>query len=149
MVGVLVFEHGLFPELADQGDLLLLPLAAAAKMPGHFKTVVFHPVPADADAEAKPPLREQVNIRSLFGEQSRLPLRQDDHARYQFEVPGDPGEVCVGDQRLVERIGYFIWTGQLRLSAGMNGAEDMIVDYNMVVTQAFRGLGKRLDRPRI
>src|SRR5216683_4488443 len=31
----------------------------------------------------------------------------------------------------------------------MNGAEDMIVDHNMVVTQVFRRLGKRLDRPRI
>src|SRR5712691_10199127 len=31
----------------------------------------------------------------------------------------------------------------------MNGAEDMIVDHNMVVTQVFRRLGKRLDRPGI
>src|SRR4030088_2547761 len=31
----------------------------------------------------------------------------------------------------------------------MNGAEDMIVDHNMVVTQVFRPLGKRLDRPCI
>src|SRR5712675_851612 len=31
----------------------------------------------------------------------------------------------------------------------MNGAEDMIVDHNMVVTQVFRRLGKRLDRPYI
>ena len=31
----------------------------------------------------------------------------------------------------------------------MNGAEDMIVDHNMVVTQVFRRLGKRLDRPCI
>jgi hypothetical protein len=31
----------------------------------------------------------------------------------------------------------------------MNGAEDMIVDHNMVVTQVFRRLGKCLDRPCI
>src|SRR5215469_12652893 len=31
----------------------------------------------------------------------------------------------------------------------MNGAEDMIVDHDMVVTQVFGRLGKRLDRPRI
>src|SRR5215469_421049 len=47
VVGVLVVDHRLFPQLADQGDLLLLPLTAAAKMSGHFETVVFHPVPAD------------------------------------------------------------------------------------------------------
>ena len=31
----------------------------------------------------------------------------------------------------------------------MNGAEDMVVDHNMVVTQVFRRLGKRLDPPWI
>src|SRR5438105_2993328 len=31
----------------------------------------------------------------------------------------------------------------------MHGAEDMIVDHNMVVTQVFRRLGKCLDRPCI
>jgi hypothetical protein len=74
-------------------------------MPGHFETVVFYPVPADPDAQAKPALREQVDIRSLFGEKGSLPLRQDDHARRQSEVLGHAGEVSVGGQRLVERIG--------------------------------------------
>jgi hypothetical protein len=50
VVGVCMVDHRLFPQLADQGNLLLLPLAAAAKMSGHFETVVFHPVPADPDA---------------------------------------------------------------------------------------------------
>src|SRR6195256_4909237 len=54
VVGVLVIDHGLFPQLADQSDLLFLPLAAAAKMSGHLETVVFHPVPADPDAQAEP-----------------------------------------------------------------------------------------------
>src|ERR1700730_12631254 len=50
---------------------------------------------------------------------------------------------------VVERTVFFIPAGQLRFSAGMNGAEDMIVDHNMVVTQVFDRLGKRLDRPCI
>jgi len=54
VVGILMVDHRLFPQLADQGDLLLLALAAAAKMSGHFEAVVFHPVPADPDAQAKP-----------------------------------------------------------------------------------------------
>ena len=70
-----------------------------------FEAVVFDPVPADPDAEAKPAVREQVDIRGLFGEERRLPLRQDDHAGDQFEVLGDTGEIGVGDQRLVERVG--------------------------------------------
>src|ERR1700722_2315165 len=54
VVRILMVDHRLFPQLTDQSDLLLLPLAAAAKMPGHFETVVFHPVPADPDAQPKP-----------------------------------------------------------------------------------------------
>src|SRR5262249_51805094 len=53
MVGVLVVDHRLLPQPTDQGDLLLLPPAAAAKMSGHFETVIFYPVPADPDAQAK------------------------------------------------------------------------------------------------
>jgi hypothetical protein len=56
---------------------------------------------------------------------------------------------AVSDQPLVKGIGFFIRTGQLRFPAGMNGAEDMVVDHNKVVTQAFRHLGKRLDNPCI
>ena len=77
-------------------------------MTGHFEAVEFHPVPADPDTEAKPAVREQVDIRGLFREERSLSLRQDDHARYQFEVLGDAGEVSVGDQRLVKRVGFFI-----------------------------------------
>jgi hypothetical protein len=54
MVRILMIDHRLFPQLTDQGDLLFLPLAAVAKMSGHFETVIFHPVPADPDAQAKP-----------------------------------------------------------------------------------------------
>ena len=49
----------------------------------------------------------------------------------------------------MKRIGFFIRAGQLRFPAGMNGAEDMIVNHDMVVTQVFGRLGKRLDRPCI
>jgi hypothetical protein len=31
----------------------------------------------------------------------------------------------------------------------MNGAEDVIIDHDMIVPQVFRGLGKRLDRPHV
>src|SRR6202040_1188474 len=54
VVGVLMVDHRLLPQLTDQGNLLLLPPAAPAKMSGHFETVIFHSVPADPDAQAKP-----------------------------------------------------------------------------------------------
>src|SRR5271166_3340582 len=49
VIGVFMVDHRLFPQLADQANLLLLPLAAAAKMSGHLETVEFHPIPADPD----------------------------------------------------------------------------------------------------
>src|SRR5262249_34915588 len=68
VVGVFMFDHRLLPQLAEQGDLMLLPSAAAAEMSGHFETVIFHPVPTDPDTQAQPALREKVDIRGLFGE---------------------------------------------------------------------------------
>jgi hypothetical protein len=42
---------------------------------------------------------------------------------------------------------FSIAAGEARFSAGMNRAENVIVNHNMVVTQVFGRLGKRLDRP--
>src|SRR6516164_7671481 len=53
VVGVFMVDHRLLPQLTEQGDLMLLPPAAAAKMSGHFEAVVFHPVPTDPDTQAK------------------------------------------------------------------------------------------------
>jgi hypothetical protein len=40
----------------------------------------------------------------------------------------------------VEGVAFLIRTRQFRFPVGMNGAEDVIVDHNMVVTQVFRRL---------
>src|SRR3954465_12419467 len=149
MVGVLVVEHRLLPELADKSDLVLLPPATAAKMPGHFETVKFHPVPADPDAQAKPAICEQIDISGLLGKQRRLALREDDHAGYEFEFLGDAREIGVGDQWLVERIAFLMRAGQFRFSASMLSAEHMVVDDDVVVTQDFRRLCEGFDRSSI
>jgi hypothetical protein len=62
---------------------------------------------------------------------------------------GDAGKVRVGDQGLVERIGFLIGTRQFRFSADMNGAEDMVVDHDVIVAQVLGSLGEGLDRTRI
>ena len=49
----------------------------------------------------------------------------------------------------MEGVGFLIRAGQLRFSAGMNGAEHMIIDDNMIITQILRCLCKRLDRSSI
>src|SRR5580704_16921911 len=47
----------------------------------------------------------------------------------------------------MEGVAFLIRTRQFRFPVGMNGTEDVIVDHNMVVTQVFHRLGKRLDHP--
>jgi hypothetical protein len=49
----------------------------------------------------------------------------------------------------MEGIGFLVRARQLWFSLGMNGAEDVIVDHDMIVSQVFRRLGERLDRPRV
>jgi len=68
VIRVLMVDHGLFPQLADQRDLQLLSPAAAAKMSGHFEAVEFHPVPTDPNTQPKPAIRKEVNIGGLLGE---------------------------------------------------------------------------------
>src|SRR4051794_39850339 len=49
----------------------------------------------------------------------------------------------------MEWVVFFVRASQSRFPTGMNGAEDMIVDHDMIVTQLFRRLGKGLDGARI
>jgi hypothetical protein len=44
-------------------------------------------------------------------------------------------------------ISFLVRAGQLWFPPGMNGTEHVIVDHDMIVSQVFRGLGERLDRP--
>ena len=74
MVGILVVDHRLLPQLADQGDLSLLSFPTASKMFGHFEPIVFDPVPTDADAQPETAAREQVDVCGLFGKEGGLPL---------------------------------------------------------------------------
>jgi hypothetical protein len=46
----------------------------------------------------------------------------------------------------VKGMSFLIGASQLGFAPGMHGAEHVIVDHDMVVTQVFRRLGKRLDR---
>ena len=85
----------------------------------------------------------------MFGEQDRLSLRQNNHPGRHFEALGDARKVGECDQRFVEGIGLFIRARQFRFPPGMIGAEDMIIDHDMIVPQVFRRLGERLDRPRV
>src|SRR4029078_6150743 len=57
-------------------------------------------VPPEADAEAKPPAREQVDSGGLFGGKRRLPLRQDEHAGDQLEPRRNRGQVAEEDEQV-------------------------------------------------
>ena len=104
---------------------------------------------ADADPEPEASVGEQVHVGGLLGQQHGLPLRQDDDAGDQLDLLGDAGEVGVGDQRLVKRIGFLVGAGQFRLAVGVDGTEDVVVDHDVVVAHVLRRLGEGLDRAGI
>jgi hypothetical protein len=87
--------------------------------------LVFDRVPAEADPEPEVPVREQVHLRGLLGDQRRLPLREDDDASDEFERDHG-GQVPEHDQRLVERRVDVVRPGP-RLVHDRIGAEHVVV----------------------
>src|SRR5437867_979798 len=94
-------EHGLGPQLAHDGDLLVdtLPSIAVALV----ERFIFDEVPADADAESEPAAAEHIYGGGLLGDERRLPLWQDEHAGHQLQSLGRSGQVAEEHEHFVER----------------------------------------------
>ncbi len=73
-------------------------------------------------------------------------MGQYEHAGGELEPLSDAGQVSVGDQRLVKRIGFLIRSGKGGLTTTVLGAENVVVDNNVVVTEAFGGLREGFHR---
>src|ERR1044071_2538611 len=90
------------PEPAQYFDLLLRATAAFFEILP--QRLVFHRVPADADAEAHPAATQHVECGGLFGDEHGLTLRQDDDAGGEFALFGQSCQVTEQNQRFVERV---------------------------------------------
>ena len=84
----------------------------------------------------------------MFGNQHRLPLRQNEHGGDEFEGFSDAGQVGEGRERFVE--GNVFVVGALPATRSVRvGAEYVVVDQKVRRTQRLDALCISLDRPRI
>ena len=97
----LVRQAVLAPEFAQQLDLLGLALAARVEI--FVQRLVLDRVPTGADAEAKPAVRQQRDLRGLFRDEHGLPLRQDQYRAHHIELRRHAGDECECRQGFVER----------------------------------------------
>ena len=128
MVVAFEAEGVLAPQAAHQADLLGLALAAVAEV--LVQGFVLHGVPARADAEAQPIVRQQRHFRRLLGHQGCLPLGQYQHRGDQLQAGGHGSDEGIEGERLVEGdvlvVGAAPAAGPIRV-----GPQHMVVDQQM------------------
>jgi hypothetical protein len=103
--------------------------------------VVLDRVVADADTEAQPAARQQVDVGRLPGDQDRLALWQDQDPGDEFDPPSDRRQVAEGDQRVMERVLLVVRTlRHRRLTLNpVDAAHDVVVEQHVVVAQFLGG----------
>ena len=134
------------PEASQQLDLLGGALAAIAEILS--ERLVFDGVPANADAETKPTTAEQVDLGGLFGDQRGLALRQYDHPGDQFQRSRDRGKKAEHDERFVER-GVHVVRAVPALVNLRVGADDVVIDEDVAVSELLHPLGVGAHGPRV
>ena len=132
------------PEFAQQLDLLGLPPAARVEV--FVQCFVFDGVPTGADAETKPAVRQQRDLRRLFCDEHRLPLRQDQHAAHHVELRRHPGDERERRQRFVERDVLVVAVFAPAAGSVRIGAHHVVVDQQVRRAQGLGALRERLHR---
>ena len=95
-------HHVLGPE--HPHDLDLLGGAAAPVGKVLAEALVFHLVPAHADAQAQAAAGQHVYLGGLLGHQRGLTLAEDQYAGYKLQLLGDCAQVSEKHERLVEHV---------------------------------------------
>ena len=95
-------------------------------------------VPADADTEAEPTTRQEVQVSGLAGNERRLPLREDEHAGHELEASREPGGVREHHEGIVKRILFRIRTGEHRIAPLVHRAQNVVIGKQVVETESLR-----------
>ena len=134
------------PELAEQ--LHLFRLASPARRERHAERLVFHFVPAAADAEPKAVAGEDRQFRRLLRHQRGLALGQDEHAGGELDARGDRGHEREHRERFVKRHVLVVGATPAAGPVGIR-AKHMVVDQHVLRPKRFRAFGVGLDGPGI
>lgn len=136
-------DEGFGPQAAHESDLL--DDARGAVLEVFAEGFELDGVPADADAKAETAAAEEVQGGGLLGDEGGLALGEDDDAGAEANLVGDGGEVAEEDEGLVE--GVFVVVDEAFGAVGTVGvgAEDMVVDEDVVVADLLGRLGEILD----
>ena len=141
----LISDEIVAPQGTHDVDLFFDALAAIAEI--HAERLIFDVVPADADTEPEAALAQDIDGGGLFGDQRRLPLRQDDDAAGELDFFGDAGEISVKHEQFVKTVGMLV--GAFEVVCRGVAAEHMIEGQDMVEAEAFHGLRIIFDGGRI
>ena len=90
------------PEVAPEPDRLVQVRPAHVETVAHRQVPELGRVPADADPGRDPAAAQRVERGQLLGEQDRVPLRDDDHARAEADAGMPAGEPGEGQDGLVD-----------------------------------------------
>src|SRR5262245_47105542 len=143
VVGGLVGDQRLRPELTQHRDLLFGPTSAHLKFLAEH--VVLDVIPANPNAKTQTSATQHIDLRSLLGDQGGLALRQNEDARHQSKPRGDGSEKAEEHHGLVKRMLIRVRPRKLRLPVRMR-PEHVVVDDQIVIAEGFSGLGIILDR---
>src|SRR5208337_1517293 len=120
------------PEAAEH--LNLFGLAGAARLPLHAERFVLDVIPAQTDAQPKPPTAQQISLGRLLGNDACLPLRRDQNAGRKPNGLGDGGQKAKRDKRLVESILLIV---KRHPAIPAFRSEDVIGDFDIRVSEIF------------
>jgi hypothetical protein len=136
-------DERLGPQTAHEANLLGDALRAVLE--GFPERFVLDGVPADADTEAQAATAEEVDRGRLLGDEGGLALGENDDAGAQPDALRDGGEVAEEDEGLVEGVSVGVDEALGAVGTIGVGAEDVVVDEDVIETGALDRLREGLD----
>lgn len=134
------------PQRPEDFELLVDPGAAPLEV--FAQGDVLQRVPADADTQPEPPIREQVDMGGLLGDEGGLALRLHQDSGDELDLVRLAREVAEQRQRLVELVAVVVRSVPAALPVGV-GAEDVVVREQVAVAQRLGPPGVLADGPRV
>ena len=134
------------PQRSHHFDLLFGAAAPVGEV--LVQRLVLHAVPAYADAETEAAFGEDVDLGGLLGDEGGLTLWEDEDAGYELDLLRQSGKVAEQHEGFVEGVRVSIGASEPLVGLAI-GAENVVIDEEVVVTKRLCGLGIVADCDRV